>query len=202
AHHMSMIAVQAESAPYRLAGLDEPVRAELESIAESARAALSDVRGILTVLRDGADAAERAPQPTLADLEGLADAARSAGATVALEVTGARRPLLTAVEIGVFRIVQESLANAARHAPGAAVVVHLAYGDRSVEVSITNEAPRKASDDGGGRAGAEAGRTEARGHGLVGMRERATLLGGEVLAGPTDDGGFRVHARLPLGVRA
>lgn len=213
AHHMSMIAVQAESARYRLPDLPEGALAELDSIAGSARAALADVRGILTVLRDGSAAAARAPQPTLSGLEELVENARQAGATVSLEVSGARRPLLAAVEIGAYRIVQESLANAARHAPGAAVVVHLAYLDRHVEVTVTNEAPPRAggprskvlpADDGEGGATAppplELPRASEGGHGLVGMRERAALLGGEVAAGPTDEGGFRVHARLPLEV--
>ncbi|NLF03487.1 MAG: sensor histidine kinase [Actinomycetales bacterium] len=203
AHHMSMIAVQAESAPYRIAGLDDAARAELASIADSARAALSDVRGILTVLRDGEAAPERAPQPALDDLETLIGAARAAGASVSLQVTGSRRALATTVEIGAYRIIQESLANAARHAPGAAVVVGLAFGDHHLEVTVTNDAPAAgegADDD--GRPGAdgleEAGQTG--GHGLVGMRERAALLGGEVEAGPTADGGFEVRATLPVEV--
>lgn len=199
AHHMSMVAVQAETAQYRIPDLDEPVRQEFASIAESARAALSDVRGILTVLR-GAGAADRAPQPTLDDVEALVETARSVGTPVDLAVGGERRPLRTAVEIGAFRILQESLANAARHAPGAPVAVVLWYGESELEVTVTNGAPPDAVvpvDEGEGED--DEGETGAvGGHGLVGMRERTALLGGQLVAGPTSAGGFRVAARLPI----
>ena len=190
AHHMSMVAVQAESARYRLDGLDEPARAEFESIAGSARAALADVRGILTVLRDGSGAVERAPQPTLAGLPDLVDAARNAGANVRLELAGTRRELPAALEISAYRIVQESLANAARHARGAAVVVTLHYGEHELAVIIEN-----------GRLPAGPARsmtvTGDGGHGLIGMSERAELLGGRLTADPRAGGGFRVEAHLP-----
>ncbi|NLF06059.1 MAG: sensor histidine kinase [Actinomycetales bacterium] len=194
AHHMSMVAVQAESAPYRLGGLDEKVQAELASIAQSARAALTDVRGILNVLRDGSDAA-RAPQPTLDGLEVLLGTARTAGGTVTLEVSGERRPLPAAVEIGAYRIVQESLANAARHAPGAAVEVRLDFGTDRLVLTVANGP----ADAVRGDTGRETSATRA-GHGLVGMRERALLLGGELSAGPRPDGGFEVSATLPTEV--
>lgn len=193
AHHMSMVAVQAETAPYRIQGLDEPTRQEFASIAESARAALSDVRGILTVLR-GTDAAERAPQPTLDDVDALVESARAVGARVDLAVGGERRPLRTAVEIGAYRILQESLANAARHAPGAPAAVVLWYGETELEVTVTNDAPALVPSAGDGDEPA------AGGHGLVGMRERTALLGGQLVAGPTSTGGFRVAARLPIEV--
>ncbi len=222
AHHMSMVAVQAETAQYRITGLDEPARAEFASIAESARAALSDVRGILTVLRGSGDA-ERAPQPTLADVDALVESARAVGTRVDLAVGGEQRPLRTAVEIGAYRILQESLANAARHAPGAAVAVVLWYGEVELELTVTNDAPpdgalegaladdvvpaesppeRADADDAAhdGVLGAPLGgpaRGEV-GHGLIGMRERVGLLGGRLTAGPTSTGGFRVAARLPI----
>ncbi|MCC2322360.1 sensor histidine kinase [Cellulomonas xiejunii] len=194
AHHMSMVAVQAETAPYRLEGVPDPVREEFGSIARSARAALTDVRGILTVLRDVDADVERAPQPGLDGLEALVDSARAAGSQVELTVTGRRRPLSAALEIGGYRIVQESLANAARHAPGAVVAVAVAYRKRELEVVVTNGPPTSpvaspATGDGAPDEG---------GHGLAGMRERAHLLGGDVAAGPTPDGGFRVAATLPL----
>lgn len=193
AHHMSMVAVQAETAQYRLGGVEEPVREEFASIARSARTALNDVRGILTVLRDGDAEAERAPQPSLDGLDALVDLARTAGGQVELTVVGERRPLSTALELGAYRIVQESLANAARHARGAAVDIVVTYGDGELEVRVTNgpttrAAPVPVPDDGTPRTG---------GHGLVGMRERAHLLRGRLTAGPTDDGGFEVAAVLP-----
>jgi len=194
AHHMSMVAVQAETAPYRLDGLADPVREEFGSIARSARAALTDVRGILTVLRDTQADAERTPQPGLDGVEALVETARAAGAHVELSVVGRRRPLTAALEIGGYRIVQESLANAARHAPGASITAAVAYRRRDLVVTVTNgppadPVPSGATDDAAATGG---------GHGLVGMRERAHLLGGEVVAGPTADGGFRVAATLPV----
>lgn len=200
AHHMSMVAVQAETAQYRLGGVDASVQAEFRSIAQSARSALSDVRGILTVLRDGGGGAgelERAPQPDLGGLEALVEAARSAGAQVDLTVVGERRALPAALEIGAYRIVQESLANAARHAPGAAVAVVVGYRERELEVTVTNGPPPGVTPSGTADDDAVPG---GGGHGLVGMRERAHLLGGEVTASPTPDGGFRVAATLPVGV--
>ena len=190
AHHMSMVAVQAESARFRLDGLDDATLAELASIAGSARAALSDVRGILTVLR-GDGEAERAPQPTLAELADLVDASRNAGAQVRLDVTGARRGLPAVLEISAYRIVQESLANAARHAPGAAVVVTVHYGEHELAVTVSNGPPPGLPARGEPVAGDG-------GHGLTGMVERAELLGGRLRAGPDDDGGFQVEAHLPV----
>ncbi|MBF0689430.1 MAG: sensor histidine kinase [Cellulomonas sp.] len=194
AHHMSMVAVQAETAPYRLEGVPDPVREEFGSIARSARAALTDVRGILTVLRDVDADVERTPQPGLDGLEALVESARAAGSQVDLSVTGRRRPLSAALEIGGYRIVQESVANAARHAPGAVVAVAVSYRKRELEVVVTNGPP--ASPVASPATGDDA--SDGGGHGLVGMRERAHLLGGDVTAGPTPDGGFRVAATLPL----
>ncbi|NCT90512.1 sensor histidine kinase [Cellulomonas sp. APG4] len=207
AHHMSMVAVQAETAQYRLGGVEEPVRDEFHSIARAARAALSDVRGILTVLRDADAEVERAPQPGLDGLEALVEAARSVGTEVDLAVVGDRRALAAALEIGAYRIVQEALANAARHAPGAAVAVVVGYRERELEVTVTNgpppsgPSPNRPSPGGAPSGTADDGAAPAGGgHGLVGMRERAHLLGGEVTASPTPDGGFRVAATLPAEV--
>lgn len=198
AHHMSMVAVQAETARYRLTGRDEATYEEFESIATSARAALSDVRGILTVLRDETGVVAHAPQPTLADLETLVATAASVGQQVTMTVDGRRRPLPTAVEIGAYRIVQESLANAARHAPGASVTIAVEYRPDALELTVTNGPPPGGTRDAGAGSGGSA-RGDG-GHGLVGMRERATLLGGRLDAGPTADGGFRVAATVPLEV--
>ncbi|KGM12997.1 hypothetical protein N869_16810 [Cellulomonas bogoriensis 69B4 = DSM 16987] len=196
AHHMSMVAVQAETAQYRLVGVDTPVQDEFASIARSARSALGDVRGILTVLRATGAEVERAPQPTLRDLDALAHAARAAGAPVRVAVRGRTRPLPATVEIAAYRIVQESLANATRHARGAAVEVLLDYRDRHLQVTVTNGPGRAAAPaPDAGSAGQRGG-----GHGLVGMRERAHLLEGELVATPTPDGGFQVAATLPTEV--
>ncbi|MGW4464285.1 sensor histidine kinase [Micromonospora sp. NPDC004704] len=187
AHHMSMIAVQAETAPYRLDALPEPARAEFTAIAASARSALTDMRRLLGVLRSESGTPQTAPQPGLADLPELVDTAGRAGMTVTLEQgtppAGAPEPP-EAVGLAAYRIVQEALANAARHAPGAPVRVTLRPGEQDLGVRVDN-------------TGGTPGPTESpAGHGLIGMRERARLLGGTFTAGPTVDG-FTVTAVLP-----
>jgi signal transduction histidine kinase len=184
AHHMSMIAVRAETAPYRVSGLSEPAQEELATIAAAARAALTDMRRVLGVLRD-ADGSEslKAPQPGLDDLAELVATARAAGVEVALIVTGtAEVPPTTG--LAAYRIVQEALANAVRHAPGSPVAVLARGRPGQLELTVRNRLP------GPPRA------LEAGGHGLVGMRERATLLGGTLSAGPDGDD-FVVTAALP-----
>jgi signal transduction histidine kinase len=195
AHHMSMIAVQAETAPFRMPDLSEPVRVELAGIATAARTALTDMRRLLGVLRADDAEALRAPQPGLADVPELAETARRAGVEVALELPagdpGGREPVREAVGLAAYRIVQEALANAARHAPGGPVHIDgRVVGDR-LELSIANGPPT-----------AEATPRPGAGLGLVGMRERAELLSGTLTAGPDADGGYRVVATLPLEERA
>ncbi|MDW5328180.1 sensor histidine kinase [Plantactinospora sp. KLBMP9567] len=193
AHHMSMIAVQAETAPYRLTGLPEPARAEFTAIAGSAREALVDMRRLLGVLRSESAAPETAPQPGLADVPELVDAARRAGMAVTV-TTGPepeqRRAVPEAVGLAAYRIIQEALANAARHAPGTAVRVSVDADDRALTVGVRNDP----AGPGAGRPGDAAGPA---GHGLTGMRERVRLLGGRLRAGPTDDQGYAVTAHLP-----
>ncbi|SDS85576.1 Signal transduction histidine kinase [Jiangella sp. DSM 45060] len=189
AHHMSMVVVQAETAPYRIDGLSEPARAEFASISGSARQALDEIRGLLGVLRGTDETVTLAPQPGLAELGDLVDGARRSG--VAAELTTAGTPAAevpATVGLSAYRIVQESLANAVRHAPGSEVTVRVSYAARSVELRISNTAPAVA---------AAHPATEASGHGLPGMRERAAVVGGTLAAGPTADGGFAVTAVLP-----
>ncbi|WIM98277.1 histidine kinase [Actinoplanes oblitus] len=184
AHHMSMIAVQAETAPYRLAGLPAEAKDELASIAGAAREALTDMRRLLGVLRAEDQAAERAPQPGYPEIVELVATARKAG----LPVTGELPPLAgvdEAAGLAAYRIAQEALANAARHAPGGPVrILARADGDR-LELRVENELTTPPEP--GHKAG----------HGLIGMRERVTLLGGELTAGPDGAGGYRVLARIP-----
>ncbi|GGK71913.1 two-component sensor histidine kinase [Mangrovihabitans endophyticus] len=185
AHHMSMIAVQAETAPYRHAGLPEPARAELESIARSARSALTEMRRLLGTLRAETGDAMRAPQPGLADVPALVETARRAGMSVAYDgdpCPGVPDP----TGLAVYRIAQEALANAARHAAGGTVEVRLRADGGSLALTVRNSLPPGDPV------------TPARdGHGLVGMRERAELLGGSLSAGPDDRGGYLVRATLP-----
>ena len=187
AHHMSLVAVRAETAPYRLAGLPDPVRAEFASLSEVAREALADMRRLLGVLRSDEPAAT-APQPQLADLPALIDAARHAGATVELSLPASLDQVPSGVGVCAYRIVQESLSNAGQHAPGTPVTVLVDHGSATVLLQVANKLPS-----------GPAGDLRGKGHGLTGMRERVALLGGSLSAGPTPDGRFIVSAVLPLG---
>jgi signal transduction histidine kinase len=189
AHHMSLIAVRAETAPYRLTGLSEPVRAEFGALSEVAREALAEMRRLLGVLRHDQPAA-LAPQPQLADLPTLVDAARQAGVSVELSAPPAPGRVPPGVGVCAYRIVQESLSNASQHAPGAAVTVSVGRDAGAVLLRVANGP--------GGPAG-PSGSERGPGHGLTGMRERVALLGGSLSAGPAPDGGFVVSAVLPLG---
>jgi signal transduction histidine kinase len=189
AHHMSLIAVRAETAPYRLTGLPESARAEFSSLSEVAREALAEMRRLLGVLRDDQPAA-LAPQPQLADLPALIDAARQAGVAVELSAPPAPGRVPSGVGVCAYRIVQESLSNASQHAPGATVTVSVGQEPGAVLLRVAN---------GPGGATGPSGNEHGPGHGLTGMRERVALLGGSLSAGPAPDGGFVVSAVLPLG---
>ena len=189
AHHMSLIAVRAETAPYRLTGLSEPVRAEFGALSEVAREALAEMRRLLGVLRHDQPAA-LAPQPQLADLPTLVDAARQAGVSVELSASPALGRVPPGVGVCAYRIVQESLSNASQHAPGAAVTVSVGQEAGAVLLRVAN---------GPGGAAGPPGDGHGPGHGLTGMRERVALLGGSLSAGPAPDGGFVVSAVLPVG---
>ena len=195
AHHMSLIAVQAETAPYRLSDLPESAVAEFGSLSGVAREALAEMRRLLGVLRYDQPAG-LAPQPQLSDLPALVDAARRAGVSVELAVPGAMSDVPSSVAVCAYRIVQESLSNASQHAPGAAVSVSVGHDPGVVLLRVAN------GPGGPGGPGGPAGpsrREPGPGHGLTGMRERVALLGGSLSAGPSDGGGFVVSAVLPLG---
>jgi signal transduction histidine kinase len=189
AHHMSVIAIQAEAAPYKTADPPPELVESFGEIRASALAGLSELRRVLGVLRTGEPGT--APQPGLADLEALLDSARSGGVTVTVVCDGDPMTLPDGVDLSAYRIVQEALSNAMRHAPGSRVRVQVAYRPDSLALEIRNDAVASVLVASGAR---EAGG----GHGLVGMRERATMLGGSLDAGPTGDGGFRVAAVLPV----
>ena len=189
AHHMSLIAVRAETAPYRLSDLPESARAEFGSLSAAAREALADMRRLLGVLRHDQPAG-LAPQPQLSDLPVLVDAARRAGVTVELSMLPALQQVPSGVGVCAYRIVQESLSNASQHAPGAAVTVSVDQDSSAVLLRVAN----------GPGGPADSARNErGPGDGLTGMRERVALLGGSLSAGPALDGGFVVSAVLPLG---
>jgi signal transduction histidine kinase len=181
AHHISMIAVQAETARLTTPGLPPLGAQRFQEIGDRARAGLTEMRRLLGVLKDGTSTADLKPQPGLAQLVDLLDDARqSAGAR--LIVSGAPAPLDPGVELAAYRIVQEALTNARRHAPGAAVDVELRYGSE-LRVRIRDNGPGPANNTG---------------HGLAGMRERAAAVGGTLHTGTTAVGGFLVEATLPV----
>jgi signal transduction histidine kinase len=196
AHHMSLVVVQAETAPYRLPGLPAAAIAELASISSSARAALTDTRALLSVLRREDEAAERAPQPGLGLLPDLLDDARRAGVEVTCGPLPDADGLRASVSLAAYRIAQEAMANAARHAPGASVnVAGSLDGDELILVVRNGPSPAAAHDDGSAPE-------PPSGHGIIGMRERAAAEGGSLSAAPTPDGGFEVRAVLRVDATA
>jgi signal transduction histidine kinase len=206
AHHMSLLAIRAESAPHRLGAqlgaLPDPVRTEFGLLSGSAREALADMRRLLGVLRSD-QPSERAPQPGLRDLPELIDSARHAGMAVELSVPPALDQVPPGAGVCAYRIVQEALSNARRHAPGAPVAVAVDGDADTVTLQVTNgPGVPSAGPPAGPPAVSPAGpraNGHPSGHGLAGMRERAELLGGSLSAGPAADGGFAVCAVLPLG---
>ena len=189
-HGLSGIAVQSSTARVALdAGQLGQARAALSAVESSSRSALQEMRQLLNVLRAGDAAATRLPMPGLSDLQGLVDGLRGQGVPVQLSVRGVD-DLPEAVSVCVYRVVQEALTNAVKHAPGSPVAVDLVATDGDVLVAVENQAQHQAARLAGG------------GHGLRGMRERVAALGGEVTAGPTDDHpGWLLRARIPIGAR-
>jgi signal transduction histidine kinase len=183
AHHLSVIVLQAAGA--RASG--KPAGAPLEKIENSARQALAETRRLLGVLRDPDEETGLAPQPGIGDLDALAASVRAAGVPVNLVIDCDRAALPAAMDVSVYRIVQEALTNVLKHAGPARADVAVRCADDVVTIEII--------DNGIGEPGSQA---LAGGHGLAGMRERAAVFGGELAVGPRPGGGFGVRARLPL----
>lgn len=187
AHHMSLVVVQAQTAPYRIDGVTPQVRAEFDSISVTAREALNEIRGMLGVLRSDGLAPEHAPQPTAREVLSLLEGARRAGVTIDWTIEGELAAVSDLCGLALYRIVQEALSNASRHAPGAEVLVTIDCRV-SLDLRVAN----------GPAAAAQAGAVGNGGHGIAGMRARALAVGGVLDAEPAADGGFEVRARLPL----
>ena len=187
AHHISMISVQADTARLAVPGMPPEGAKHLLQIAETSRAALTEMRRLLGVLREDAEPAPtRRPQPGLSDLLELIDETRATGgAATRLIISGPVAPLDPGIELTAYRIVQEALTNARRHAPGAAVDVELAYSPAELRVRVRDNGPGPDPD--------------GPGHGLLGMRERATAVGGTLYTGPAHPTGFLVETVLPTG---
>jgi signal transduction histidine kinase len=198
AHHMSVISIQAQVAPHLVDNPPDELRENLAGIRQNALEALIELRRVLGVLRSehtgpgdaldgsGDGTAPHAPQPTLDRLDALVENTRAVGREVVTDISGERRPLPPGVELSAYRIVQEALSNALRHAPGAKITVRLTYEPDGLEVEIVNGRP----------TGPPPPSTGA-GHGLLGMRERVAMLGGTMTAHPWHWDGFKVTAFLP-----
>ncbi len=183
AHHISLIAVRAETAPYTEPELGDAGRRVLTDIAADARLALDELRGVLGILGRAGEA-ERAPQPTLADIAGLVERTRAAGQDVHLSGDPGA-PVPGAAGYAAYRVVQEALTNARKHAPGSVATIAVETTPRLLTVRVSNPAVEASYDGSGGR-------------GLVGMRERVEALGGRLRL-RTTEGRFDVEATLPTG---
>ena len=210
AHHVSLMAVQAEAVGALLPARPRDAAVSADLIGSTARAAMTELRRLLGVLRfKDAEDPERArltPVPSLSRLDELVDTVRDAGLTVTCHVSGRVTELPPGVDLTAYRILQEALTNALRHAPGAAASVRVACEPAQVTVEVSNTArpappaPGAALAAAGGASAAPAGRPgpAVPGYGLAGIAERVASCGGTLALGPTADGGFAVTARLPL----
>ncbi|MEU6712354.1 sensor histidine kinase [Nonomuraea sp. NPDC046802] len=198
AHHMSVIAIQAEAVPLKAAGDPAQLEAGLAEIRGLSLEAIAELRNVLGVLRDQDGRTDTAPQPGFDRIDELVANARAAGLAVLVRRAGELTGLPPAVGLSAYRIVQESLSNAMRHAPGATVAVDISRERDTIRVWVANGPGTTPTS--GPAAEPTDGATQTRGarQGLVGMRERAALLGGALEAGPSPDGGFEVRATLPI----
>jgi len=189
AHNVSMMVVQSGAARRVLEEEPGLARDALCSIEEAGRGALTEMRRLLGVLREGErDEDALAPQPGMERLDALVSHARAAGLNVDLTVTGEPRPLSAGVDLSAFRIVQEALTNALRHAGPSTTRVEVDYGSSALRLRVLDDGRGASSGNGSG----------ALGHGILGMRERVALFGGELKVGPRAGGGYEVLAELPL----
>jgi signal transduction histidine kinase len=185
-HSVSVMTVQASAVRRLLKPEQEREREALLVVEQTGREALAEMRRMVGVLRRPEEAPALAPQPSLEHVEKLVEQARESGLPVELKVEGEAVQLPAGVDLTAYRLVQEGLTNALKHAKAEHAEVLVRYADGHVELTV--------SDDGPGGGGGDSG-----GHGLVGMRERVSVYGGELEAGPRPEGGFQLKARLPVG---
>jgi signal transduction histidine kinase len=186
-HQLSLINVQAGVALHINEELPEQARSALAAITDASREALTELRSVLDILRQSDEPPPRSPIPSLRRLDSLVSQARAAGLDIRTEIAGEARALPFGVDVAAYRILQEALTNVSRHAGSSTASVRISYGDRDLTVQV---------DDDGRGAGRQT--RPASGKGILGMRERVAALGGNLVAGPRPEGGFRVRARLPL----
>jgi signal transduction histidine kinase len=189
AHNISLINVQASTALHLIEQQPERAQVALSAIKDASKEALVELRSVLGILREGDEAAPRAPAPSLSHLDELVGKAAAAGIDVRVNVEGSPRPLPAGVALAGYRIVQEALTNVARHAGPVSATVSVTYGEADLVVQVDDE-------------GTAVGAAGNGGNGLHGMEERATALGGRLQVGPRPAGGFRVRAWLPMDERS
>ena len=187
AHSVSVMLVGVRGARDVLRITPDAADDTLARVERSGEQSLAELRRILALLREPAQTAESHPQPSLAELDELVASYRTAGLPARLEVIGEPMPLPSGVELSIYRIVQEALTNALKHSDPTNVTVTLAFRDSRLELEVVDDGTTATTD------------AATTGQGLIGMRERLALLGGELETGPREGGGFRVAARLPVG---
>jgi signal transduction histidine kinase len=192
AHHVSLVAVQAEAATSLLPDKPAQARKSVEIIGDTARLALTELRRLLGVLRGPSERLETAPSASLGELDGVLDQVRGAGLAVDFEVVGTPCPLAPGVDLTAYRIVQEALTNTIRHAHAASAAVTLSYEPGYITVSVADSGPRRS-----GNGSTAVAPLSGSGLGLAGIAERVASCGGNLTVGPTPAGGFAVTARLP-----
>jgi signal transduction histidine kinase len=193
AHCISVMVVQAGAAEDLLDRNPPLARPALQAVQETGRQAVTELTRMLGLLRGDRGALELRPQPGTAQLHELAESIRATGLPVTIQVQGTSRPLAPGLELTIYRVAQEALTNTLKHAGPARARIVLRYGEHTVELVV--------ADDGRGPGPGAAGTPQdgqGTGHGLIGMRERATLYGGSLAAGPGPDGGFAVRMVLPV----
>jgi signal transduction histidine kinase len=199
AHSMSVIAVQAGVGAHMLERSPDQARAALDAISATSRGTLTEMRRLLGVLRDTDGARVHSPTPGIADLPTLVDDVRAAGVPVTLDVSGSSNVVHGGVELSAYRIVQEALTNVIKHAGAITRVdVNVRYLPGRVEVEVVDDGRGAAAIAVSNGARTDTGATTS-GHGLLGMRERVELWGGDLSVGPVAGGGYRVNALLPYG---
>jgi signal transduction histidine kinase len=186
AHAVSVMVLQVGAVRHRMPETDTEDRETLKNVEQAGRAALAEMRRLLNAMRRDGDEAELLPQPGLDDLEALVAEVRAAGLAVRLQVQGQPVPLSPGLDLSAYRIVQEGLTNSLKHAAASQADVEVRYGPRELELEVRDNGRGGPSTNGGP------------GHGLVGVRERVKIYGGDMSAGVSRAGGFVLRARLPL----
>ncbi|RZU24035.1 histidine kinase/DNA gyrase B/HSP90-like ATPase [Streptomyces sp. BK239] len=202
-HNVSLMVVQAGAAREVLSTLPDEAEAALSAVENAGRTAMTELRhllGLLAPAQSGEDepyGQDLAPQPSLSRLSSLVDRIAFAGLPVEVRVSGEPRPLPSGIDVTAYRIIQEALTNALKHSDGTQAEVTVRYAEHCLRVEVLNSGPSVLAGD-AVRAGSRPGRADGAGRGLVGLRERIAVYGGDLDARRRLGGGYRVRARIPL----